>query len=104
MIYGVEQSTDLHYPKVVIKKFTSVSAAKKWQETKNGKFTYSDPEGARNYHHTFRYIFELQGRIDKKNKIFKNEGSRDYPKTYNDQVFDYLCKCGKEIKGNKETV
>ena len=40
----------------------------------SGSFTYVDPKGARNYHHNFRYGYELSGRIDKKDPIFKDLG------------------------------
>lgn len=98
MIYGVEQSTDQRCPRTEIKKFSSEKQAMKWKNKDNGKLTYADPEGARNYHHTFKSIYYLEGRIDKKDSIMNNEGSRDYPRNTNDNIAFYLYKYGEEIK------
>lgn len=96
MYYGVEQSTDLRDRRTVIKKFTTERSLNKWME-KSGEFTYADPESARNYHHTFRYGYYLNGRIDKKNSIFKESGTSTYPLREADKVANYLYKYGEEI-------
>lgn len=65
--------------------------------TNSGHLTYKDPEAARNYHHTFRYGYELYGRISKKDPIFKDTGSRDYPRNLQDNIARYVREYGKEI-------
>lgn len=47
MYYVISQSTDLRSPNTVVKKFTSIIAAKKWAKIDNGKYTYSDPEAVK---------------------------------------------------------
>ncbi len=96
MYYGVEQSTDLRCPNTIIKKFTSIVSLKKWM-INSGKFTHSNPELARNYHHNIRYGYKYFGRIDKRHEIFKDYGSRDYPQNDLDRLARYLYVFGKEI-------
>lgn len=79
MFYGVEQSTDLRDRRTVIKKFMSLSSLQKWTSTNSGRFTHEDPQAAKNTHHTFRYGYELNGTVNKKDPIFTNVGSRTYP-------------------------
>lgn len=100
MFYGIEQSTDLRCRNTIIKKFSTKNALLKWMNLPNtsGRFTYADPEGARNYHHSFRYGYDLKGRIDKKDPIFKDYGTSTYPKRVNDQIASYLYKYASEIK------
>ena len=43
-------------------------------------------------------IYYLEGRIDKKDSIMNNEGSRDYSRNTNDNIASYLYKYGEEIK------
>lgn len=97
MIYGVEQSTDQRCKQTKIKKFTSKIAANKWAKH-SGNYTHDDPESARNYHHTFRSLYDYSGRINKKDDIFKDNGSRDYPRSEADKLAHYLWKYGIEIK------
>lgn len=97
MLYGVEQSTDMRCKKTVIKKFTSKTQALKWKEN-SGKFTYDDPGAARNWHHTFRELYELEGRINKKDSIFSNRGSYTYPRNTNDNIANYLYVYGFKVK------
>lgn len=96
MYYGVEQSTDLRNKQTVIKKFSSNKGLLNWMQN-SGNFTYPDPESARNYHHTYRYGYILLGRIDKKDPIFKDFGTRTYPNNYEDQIATYLYKYGKSM-------
>lgn len=97
MYYGVEQSTDMRDKRTVIKKFTSKVALLKWMKNSGG-FTYDDPESARNYHHTFREGYELNGRINKKDKIFNDRGTTTYPRNADDNLANYLYVHGLEIK------
>ena len=97
MYYGISQSTDLRSPNTEVKKFTSKKAALSWQAIGNGAYTYGDPRGARNYHHTFNRVYELCGRIDKKHPIFKDCGSRDYPRNNLDNLAYYIYKYGHEV-------
>lgn len=97
MFYGISRSTDLRCPQTTVRKFSSKTALLKWMGKNSGNFTHDDPEAARNYHHTFKYGFELHGRMDTKNEVFKDFGSRDYPRNKNDQVYVYLCRYGLEI-------
>ena len=97
MYYGVEQSTDMRNKQTQIKKFTSKRSLEKWMQN-SGNFTHSDPVAARNYHHTYRYGYELIGRVNKKDPIFKDKGSSTYPRTNNDNLALYLYSYGKEFK------
>jgi hypothetical protein len=97
MFYGVEQSTDQRNLHTVIKKFSSKGNLLKWMKTSGG-YTHDDPDGAQNHHHTFRYGYEYQGRVDTKNKIFKDCGTSCYPRTPEDNLFLYLYKYGSEIR------
>lgn len=63
----------------------------------SGRLTYDDPEQARNYHHDFRYGYELFGRINKKDPIFRSLGSRDYPQNDKDNTANYLYRYGDKI-------
>ncbi len=98
MYYGVEQSTDMREKRTVIKKFRTLSALAKWLGShRNGRLTYEDPEGARNYHHTFRSGYELEGRVDKKHPIFRDRGTPTYPRNDADNLANYMFTYGKEI-------
>jgi hypothetical protein len=100
MFYGVEQSTDMREPRTVIKKFSSKVKLLKWMETSGG-FTYDDPVGARNHHHTFRHGYEYQGRVDTKDKSFKDYGTSCYPRNSEDNLASFLYKYGTEIHQNQ---
>ena len=100
MYYGVEQSTDMRNHRTVIKKLSSKEKLLKWMETSGG-YTYGDPDGARNHHHTFREGYEYVGKVDKKVYFFKDCGSSCYPRTFNDNLASYFCYYGTEIKGVK---
>lgn len=98
MFYGFTQSTDMRYKNTHIKKFNSEKALKKWLSVGSGGYTYSDPDAARNYHHTFKYGFEHVGRIDYKHQIFMDHGTPTYPSTKNDQIARYLRNYGRSIE------
>lgn len=100
MYYGIEQSTDLRCPNTVVKKFTSRKAAIAWKDApgKSGRTTYGDPEGARNWHHTFRHVYELRGRVDRKSSVFKDRGTSTYPRNDADNMATYLYIAGNEVK------
>lgn len=100
MYYGVEQSTDQRCPRTVIKKFTGKRALLKWME-KSGGLTYADPVGARNYHHTFRYGYELSGRVDRKDAIFQDRGSNSYPRNDADNMASYLYWYADKVNENE---
>ena len=97
MIYGVEQSTDLRDRRTKIKKFTSLQSALKWVSSSGG-FTYDNPEEARNYHRTFRELYELKGSVNYKDKIFSNSGTPTYPCSKDDNLATYLYVYAEEIK------
>lgn len=97
MLYGIEQSTDMRCPRTVVKKFTSKKQLLEWMKT-SGNFTYADPEKARNWHRTFRYGYELHGRVDRKDSCFNNIGTSTYPRNGQDNFADYICKHGNRIK------
>ena len=98
MYYGIFQSTDLRDRRTQIKKFSSLKAALKWKAQGNGQFTYDDPDAARNHHHSFKYVYEYIGRINKKDVIFMYNGTPTYPCTENDKLATYISKYGTEIK------
>ena len=89
MFYGVEQSTDFRFPNTVIKKFKDYESLKKWLEVPS-KFTHENPELEENWHRTYRKGYHLNGRINKKDKIFTDKGSRMYPRSLNDNIDMYL--------------
>jgi len=99
MYYGIEQSTDLRCPNTVVKKFVSRFAALRWRDEpgKSGRLTYADPDGARNWHHTFRQVYEIHGRIDKKHPAFKNRGTSTYPRCDADNLASYIMAHGQEV-------
>lgn len=97
MYYVISKSTDLRCLDTQIKKFTSIVAAKRYASIGQGKFTHKNPKEANNYHHTYNYVYELTGRINKKDKIFKDKGSPTYPKTYNDNLAEYIRTYGIEL-------
>lgn len=98
MFYGVKQSTDMRNKQTEVKKFKTETALKKWLSYGGGNFTYDDPEEARNYHHSFKSGYELNGRINKKDRIFQQKGSRDYPKSNNDKIASYLYVYGRSVE------
>jgi len=97
MFYGVSQSTDQRCKNTIIKKFTTENALKKWLSNGSGEYTYKDPVSANNFHHTFKYGYELYGRIRKKDPIFQDHGSSFYPRTELDNIVYYLEKYGTRI-------
>ncbi len=101
MFYGIEQSTDLRDPRTVVKKFSSESALRRWIGNGGGEFTYTDPDMARNWHHTFREGYELIGRVDRKSKIFSDVGTRDYQRCAADNLAAYIHKFGTPVKSER---
>lgn len=98
MFYGVKQSTDLRDRQTEVKKFKTEAALKKWLSYGSGNFTHDDPESERNYHHSFKSGYELQGKMNKKDKIFLRLGTSTYPLSYNDKVAHYLYVYGREVE------
>ena len=99
MFYGVEFSTDMRDRRCVIKKFSSENGLQKWLHGtgKSGRMTYDNPEEARNYHHTFRQGYELVGRVNKKDPIWKQQGTRTYPMDDNQRMHNYLHVYGRAV-------
>lgn len=81
----------------LLKKFSSKGGLLKWLVVSGG-YTYDDPNGTRNHHHTFRQGYEYFGKVDRKDTIFKEGGSSCYPRSDNDNLATYLYKYGVEIK------
>lgn len=98
MYYGIERSTDLRSPQTVVKKFTGIGSLMRWVNERRARRTYSDPEASKNWHHTFRYAYELKGRVDKSDPIFKDRGTPTYPKTAEDRLGDYIKHHGEELE------
>lgn len=98
MFYGVSQSTDLRSRGTVIKKFSSKASLLSWMGKGNGEFTHKNPEAEGNYHHTFKYGYELKGRVNKKHPCFSQGGSRDYKRTDEDNLAHYLYLNGTPIE------
>ena len=101
MFYGLEQSTDLRDRRTVVKKFSSESALRRWIGNGGGELTYADPDLARNWHHTFREGYELVGRIDRKNRIFSDVGTRDYQRCAADNMAAYIHKFGTHVRSER---
>ena len=99
MYYVVTYSTDMRNKQTQIKKFTSEKAAIRFAKIDNGNFTYADPESARNWHHTFKKVYEFSGRLDKKwiDKE-KTYSSPTYPCTENDAIHSYLYRFAQEVE------
>lgn len=97
MYYGISQSTDLRHPKTVVKKFTSLRAAHAWAKIGNGDYTYKDPDAAQNWHHTFKYVYELRGRINKKDPVFGNLETSCYPRCHEDNLATYIKTHGWKV-------
>lgn len=98
MYYGIERSTDLRDPQTVVKKFTTLNSLKRWVNAKRFVTTHTNPEVARNWHHTLRYGYELRGRIDKRDDFFMETGTSTYPLTTIDKLGNYIRYYGKEIE------
>jgi hypothetical protein len=96
MFYGIEQSTDQRCPRTAVKKFSNVSALKRWLAG-GGGYTHQDPDAARNHHRSFRCGYELAGRIDRKDRVFSNRGTRDYPRNDADNLATYIYVNGARI-------
>lgn len=102
MIYGVEQSTDLRDPRTRIRRFRSEPAALSWA-AHSGQFTYADPEGARNWHHTFRTLYRMPKgwRPPKPQTLFREaerQSTRDYPRTSDDMLAEHVRRDGERIE------
>ena len=96
MFYGIEQSTDQRRPRTVVKKSSSQSAMMRWMAG-GGGYTYSDPDGAKNHHRSFRCGYELAGRIDRKDSVFSISGTRDYLRNDADNLAAYISRFGARI-------
>lgn len=97
MYYGISQSTDLNHPHTVVKKFTSLRAAHAWAKIGNGDYTYKDPEVAKNWHVTLKEVWEIHGRINKKDPIFQKRGTPCYPRSDAYNLADYIMTYGWKV-------
>ena len=93
MFYGVENSTDMRDRRYVIKKFSSESGLRKWvRETgKSGRMTHDNPEEA------FRQGYEMIGRVNKKDPIWKLQTARTYSMDDSQRMYNYLHVYGRAI-------
>lgn len=97
MYYGIEQSTDMRDRRTAVRKFSSLSGLQKWIKN-SARFTHDDPAGANNFHRTFRSGFELDGRIDKTDPIFKGRGTSAYPLSAETKKARHISQYVKEIE------
>lgn len=97
MYYVISQSTDLRCPRTVVKKFPSLASARREARIGSGEFTCRDPEAARNWHHTYKKIWELKGRVNRKDKIFSDRGTSCYPRCDADNLASYIQRHGHEV-------
>ena len=96
MFYGIEQSTDLRCLRTKVVKFTSRTSLLKWMAG-GGGYTYADPDVARNHHHNLREGYEIKGRIRKSDGVFRDRGTRDYPRNDADNLARYISIYGDPI-------
>jgi hypothetical protein len=102
MIIGIEQSTDLRDRRTALKKFSSVKAAEKWKNHEdNGKLTHGEhAEVQRNYHHSFRTVYEVDARRITKsyiNKLISETRHSIYQLSTNDAKARIIQKIGVEL-------
>jgi len=99
-IYGIEQSTDMRDKRTIIKTFSSESTALKWKEY-SGHLTHGEnAEVQKNYHHTFRCVYVLVGRLPTPKSIEKIRSEwrhSIYAKSVNDVKADYISSNGTEF-------
>lgn len=91
MIYGIESSTDSRSHHCIIKKFSSLKAAKKWANSEeNGKYEDAGaannklPMTSQNFHKVLRDYYEMPvgWRKPSKKQIEKMKGSRPWECRY----------------------
>ncbi|MBD5641851.1 MAG: hypothetical protein HDQ91_05485 [Desulfovibrio sp.] len=80
-----------------VRKFSSLNAAMRFARIGSGNYTYKDPEAARNWHHTFNSVWELKGRINRRDPIFSDRGTSCYPRNDADNLAAYIQRNGEEI-------
>lgn len=100
MIYGIEHSTDMRSRRTQIRKFETLTAARRWVENQPKRFTHDNPYLEQNYHHTLRTLYEFEGRVDKKDPIFKQGDTMRhsvYRPSFNDMLAQYIHQYGREI-------
>ena len=101
-IIGIEQSTDSRDKQTKFKKFTTINAANKWKNSdSNGRLTHGEhAETQRNYHHTFRSIYEVDARKIRKAEIHSLMDSYRhsvYRLSYDDAKAEIIKKIGTEL-------
>lgn len=100
-IYGIEQSTDSRAPRTKVIRSRSAQGMREWADG-GGGFTYPDPEGARNFHHSFRSLWEMPKGWRKPSraalsKMAREKSSRDYPRNETDALADIIALEGTEV-------
>lgn len=98
----IEKSTDLRYPQTKITFTTSLAKAKRIRELRSGRFTYDDPDEARNWHRTFVYVYQLPTGWRKPSEKFLREEARKestptYPRTPSDILGEIIRKVGTKV-------
>lgn len=103
----IEQSTDLRYPQTKIWFTRSLREVAKLRE-RSGRFTYSDPEAARNWHRTFVEVYELPAGWRKPpEKQLREQARKESTPTYPRNSMDILAwiirKVATEVKFDERT-
>lgn len=103
----IEQSTDLRHPNSKIRFTQSKRTVKEILSKRESRYTYPDPKAARNWHHTFTYIYELPAgwRIPSKKSLQKEAykcSTPTYPRTADDILANQIMAIGTKIRDGKE--
>jgi hypothetical protein len=98
----ISQSTDLRAPETKISFTTSRKKALLFK-SQGGKFTHGDPEGSKNWHHTFNYAIQLNPGWRKPTRKWleekaRKESSRDYPRFSHDILANLCFNNGIELE------
>jgi hypothetical protein len=111
MIVGVEFSTDSRSRHCIIKKFSSLKAAKKWANSEeNGKFEDAGsakndlPMTQQNFHKVLRHIHEMPvgWRMPSKKRIQQMKGTRSWECRSTDNQLIAQVLWSEEIKVPKQ--
>lgn len=93
----IEQSTDLRYPQTKIWFTRSLRGIAKLLE-RSGRFSYSDPEAARNWHRTFVKAYELPvGWRKPTEKQLREKAVKESTSTYPRNSMDILAWIIREV-------
>lgn len=106
MIYGIEETTDLNHPETVVRKFESLTRARKWAEQSGGlawggAADESLPVTQQNWHHRFRDLYEMPPAFNLKLERQRENKriTREYFRPWEHQVKDssLIRRFGKQI-------